>query len=51
MREEFRTMLSAEDYDGAKRTAFTAFGYLGQQSIDLGFVAVFFCVGQKRRLE
>jgi hypothetical protein len=51
MREELRTMLSAEDYDGAERTTFTAFECLGQQGINLGCVAVFFRVGQKRRLE
>jgi hypothetical protein len=44
-------MLSAEDYDGAQRTAFTAFECLGQQGINLGFVAVFFRGGQKRRVE
>ena len=51
MREELRTMLSAADYDSAKRTTFTAFEWLGQQSINFGFVAVFFRIGQKGRFE
>jgi hypothetical protein len=51
MRAELRTMLSAEDYDSAKRTTFTAFGCLGKQGINLGCVAVFFRGGQKRCVE